>query len=138
MALNVNNKIFVIQVAIQEQKEIPVHSKKQAQIRALLFDKAFTKVPAKYSDYSNIFLAEYIAKLLEKTGMNEYVIELEKDKQPPFRPIYSLEPVELEILKIYIKINLANSFIRPSKSPIGAFILFNKKPKRSFHFCVDF
>ena len=70
---------------------------------------------------------EYIAELLENTGMNEYVIKLEEGKQPSFGPIYSLELVELETLKTYIKINLANGFIRPSKFPAG-----------SFRLCVDY
>ena len=70
--------------------------------------------------------------------MNKYAIKLEKDKQPPFRPIYSLELVELEALKTYIKTNLANNFIRPSKSPIRAPILFNKKLNRSLRLCVNY
>ena len=102
-------------VAIREQKETPVHSKKQAQIkaqiRALLFNKTPTEVPAKYSNYSNIFLVEYIAKFLENTGINEHAIELKEGKQSFFGLIYSLRPVKLEILKIYIKNNLANNFI---------------------------
>ena len=52
--------------------------------------------------------------------------------------IYSLRPVELEILKTYIKTNLANNFIRPSKSPTGAPIFFDKKPDRSFRLCVNY
>ena len=70
--------------------------------------------------------------------MNEHAIKLEEDKQLPFRPIYSLGLVELETLKTYIKNNLANGFIRPSKSSAGAFILFDKKPGRSHRLCVDY
>ena len=70
--------------------------------------------------------------------MNEHTIKLEEDKQLPFGPIYSLEPVKLETLKTYIKTNLANSFIRPSKSLAGAPILFNKKPDRSFRLYVNY
>ena len=81
---------------------------------------------------------EYIVELPENTGMNEYTIKLEKGKQPLFGPIYSLEPVELETLKIYIKTILANSFIWPSKPLAGAFILFDRKQNRSFYFCVDY
>ena len=46
--------------------------------------------------------------------------------------------MELETLKIYIKTNLANGFIRPSKSPAGALILFDKKPDGSFRLCVNY
>ena len=70
--------------------------------------------------------------------MNEYAIKLEKGKQPLFGPIYSLGPVELETLKTYIKINLANNFIRLSKSPARVPILFDQKPDGSFRFCVDY
>ena len=42
------------------------------------------------------------------------------------------------MLKAYIKNNLANGLIRPSKSPAGAFIFFNKKPNGSLRLCVDY
>ena len=94
---------------------MPVHFKRQAQIKAqveaLIFNEAPTKVSTKYSDYSNVFLVENAIELLENTGINEHTIKLEKGKHPFFRPIYSLRLVELKILKIYIKTNLANGFI---------------------------
>ena len=43
--------------------------------------------------------------------MNNYTIKLKKDKQLHFDLIYSLELIKLNILKIYIKISLTNSFI---------------------------
>ena len=142
MALDANNETFVVHVTIREQEKMPMHSKKQAQIKAqvgtLLFNKAFIEIPAEYSDYSNVFSAEYAAELLENTGINEHTIELEESKQPLFGSIYSLRLVELETLKIFIKTNLANNFIRPFKSPVGAPILFDKKPDRSFRFCVNY
>ena len=70
--------------------------------------------------------------------MNEYAIKLEEGKQPPFRPIYSLGPVELEIWKTYIKTNLANDFICPSKSLAEAPILFDKKPDGSLCLYIDY
>ena len=66
---------------------------------------------AEYSNYSNVFLAENIAKLLENYRINEHANKLEEGKQLPFESIYNLRLVELEILKNYIKTNLANSFI---------------------------
>ena len=94
---------------IEAQSRAQIQDK--AQVGALLFDKAPTKVPAEYSDYNNIFLAENTVVPPKNTGMNEHAIELEEGKQPPFGPIYSLGPLELEILKTYIKTNLANGFI---------------------------
>lgn len=48
--------------------------------------------------------------------MNDYTIELLDGKQPPYKPIYALNPVELESMKTYIKTHLQTRFIRPSKS----------------------
>ena len=137
-ALDIDSETFVVHVAIREQEKMPVLSKRQAQVGALLFDEAPTKVPAEYSDYSDVFSAENAAELPENTGMNEHAIELEEGKQPPFGSIYSLGPVELETLKTYIEINLANGFIQPSKSPARAPILFNRKPDRSLCLCMDY
>ena len=117
---------------------MPVHSKKQAQVGALLFNKALTEIPIEYSNFSNVFSMKNAAELPENTEMNKHVIELKESKQPPFGLIYSLGPVELETLKTYIKTNLANNFIRPFKSLAKALILFNKKPDGSLHFCVNY
>ena len=59
------------------------------------------------------------------------MIKLEKDKQPFYRPIYSLGPIELKTLKIYIKIYLKTGFIWLSKSFAGALILFDKQANGS-------
>ena len=91
-----------------------------------------------YSDYSNVFSAKNTAELPENTGMNEHTIELKEGKQPLFGPIYNLGPVEFETLKTYIETNLTNGFIRPSKSPARASILFDRKPDGSLHLCVDY
>ena len=85
-----------------------------------------------------MFLEELANVLLKRTGVNEHTIEWEEGKQPPYGPIYSLGPVELKTLKTYIKTNLANSFIRASKSLAGAPILFICKLDGSFCFCVDY
>ena len=91
-----------------------------------------------YSNYNNVFLAENAAKLPEIIEINKYTIKLEEDKQSSFGLTYRLKLVKLEILKTYIKTNLANSFIWSFKSPIEASILFNQKPDKSFCFYIDY
>ena len=76
--------------------------------------------------------------LSERIEFNEHVIDLEDGKQLPYGPIYSLGLVELETLKTYIKTHLKTGFIRPSKSPAGAPILFDKKSDGSLRLCVDY
>ena len=77
-------------------------------------------------DFANIFSKRFTVVLLEHTEIKTYTINLEDSKHLPYKTIYSLRPIELETLKTYIKTNLANDFIYPSKSPTDALILFNK------------
>ena len=81
---------------------------------------------------------KYVIEFLEHIKINNYAIKLEKSKQLFFRPIYSLKLVELEILKIYIKNNVANGFIESYKFLANASILFNQKPNKSFCFCINY
>ena len=46
--------------------------------------------------------------------------------------------MELETLKAYVKTNLANGYIRLSKSLPGALIFFERKLDRSLHLCVNY
>ena len=148
-ALDVNSKTFVMHMAIQEQEEMAMDPDRKAQIKtqikvqsgaqsraqsraqygvqvgAFIFDEAPTEAAAEYFNYSNNFLAENAVELPEIIGINEHTIKLKEDKQPFFGPIYSLSPVELETLKIYIETNLDNDFIRLFKSLACEPILFN-------------
>ncbi len=60
------------------------------------------------------------------------------DWQPLYSLFYSLGQVELEILKIYIKNNLVNKFIRPFKSFVRASIFFNKKLDKILRLYIDY
>ena len=106
-----------------------IYLAQEAQI-ALLLAKKLT-VLAEYADFVNIFLKESAKMLLEWIGTNEHTIKLEEGKQPLYGSINSLVSLELKIFKTYIETNLANDFIRPSKSPPGALVLFVCKPNGS-------
>lgn len=67
-------------------------------------------------------------ELLQHIGINEYAIKFVKQKVLSYRSIYSISLVEFEILKTYIKTHFKTGFLRPSKSYVGAVILFIKKP----------
>ena len=92
----------------------------------------------KYSNFADVFSLELASEFPEHTGINNHTIKLVDDWQPSYGLIYSLGPVELETLNTYIEINLANSFMRPSKSPAKTPILFDKKPNGSLQLCVDY
>ncbi len=115
-----------------------MHLSRRAQIAHLKADEAPTKVSSEYANFADVFLPKLVTELPEHTGINDYAIELMDDREPPYSSIYSLGPVELETLKAYIENNLTNGFIKPSKSPTGAPILFDKKPNGSLRLCVDY
>ena len=115
---------------------ISIHPARKAKLALLLTKKVI--VPVKYLDFADVFLKKSANILLKQTNANEYTIKLEEGKQPPYRPIYSLRPVEIETYKIYIETNLANGFIQALKSPAGALILFVRKPNSSFYLCLDY
>ncbi len=115
-----------------------MHPLKRAQIAHLKVDKVFSKVPSEYADFADIFSLKLAVELPEHTKINNHTIKLVDDWQPLYDPIYSLGPMELEILKAYIKNNLVNGFIRPFKSPAWAPIFFNKKSDDSLRLCIDY
>lgn len=95
-------------------------------------------MPAEYTNFTNIF-SKKLAKILPKqTGINKHAIKLENYKQLPYKPIYSLKPVELKILKTYIIINLGNGLIQFSKFLASVLILFVYIPNNSLYLCVDY
>ena len=123
MVPNADNEIFVMHVtALMEPTTMPIYSFCQAQITLVTSDK--TGILTKYSKFSNVFSSDSMVELPEYTGFNNHLINLLNNKQLFYGPIYSLGPVELETLKTYIKANIASSFIKSSKFPTGALILF--------------
>ena len=141
-ALDPEHETYVVHVAslssISLVASLDVHPFRRPQISGLIAKKTPTKVPTKYSDFVDIFSPNLASELPEHIEINNHAIELVDCQQPPYEPIYSLGPVELETLKAYIETNLANEFIRPSKSPAGALILFDRKSDSSLRLCVNY
>ena len=123
-------------MAVSKPSSMPIHASRQAQVASLVSEEA--NIPVEYSDFSDVFSPDSAAELPEHTGFNDHPIDLVDGKQPPYGPIYSLGPMELETLKTYIETNLASGFIRPSQSPAGAPILFIRKKDGSLRLCVDY
>jgi len=90
-----------------------------------------------YSDLEIVFHKKEADKL---PPHREYdlTIDLIPGSQLYFGPIYSLTTTEKEALKSYLDENLKKGFIRKSKSPAGAPVLFVKKHDGSLRLCVDY
>ena len=144
VALDPENETFVVHVASLSSDLSPssfplnVQPFHRPQISGLIIEEVSTKISAKYSDFADVFSPDLASELPKHIGMNDHAKKLIDGLQPPYGPIYSLRPVELEILKAHIEINLANRFIRPSKSPVGVPILFDRKSDGSFQLCIDY
>ena len=145
-ALDSESETFVIHVALLSSDVLPsfsllelnIHPFCKPQVSGLITEEAPTKIPAEYLDFADVFSLDLASELFKHTRINHHAIELVDGQQPPYGPIYSLEPVELETLKAYIETNLAKGFIRPSKSPADAPILFDQKSNSSFRLCDDY
>ena len=114
VALDPENETYVVYVAFLSSTPLAslnVYPFREPQISGLSAEKAPTRVPAKYSDFADVFSPDLATKLPEHTEIKTHAIDLEEGKQPPYGPIYSLGSVELETLKTYIKSNFANGFI---------------------------
>lgn len=135
--LDPKKEAFVVQIATITS-EMTIHLDRKAQIALLKAKKALIFVPAEYLDFADVFFEKLATVLPKHTEINTHTIDLKEGKQLPYQPIYSLGLVELETLKTYIEINLANGFIRPSKSLASAPILFDQKSDGSFWLCVDY
>lgn len=105
--------------------------------KAFLLTKKVT-IFDKYSDFSNVFLERKALVLPKQTELNKHFIKLKNDKQLPYKSIYSWSLIELETLKMCIKIYLKIRFIQPSKISISILILLNKKLDNSFYLYINY
>ena len=115
-----------------------MHPSKRAHIAHLKVDKAPAKVHSKYINFRNVFLPKLAIKLPKYMRSNNHAIKIVDNQQLFYSFIYSLSLIKLEILKIYIKNNLVNSFIKPSKFLARTLIFFNKKSDGSLKLCVNY
>ena len=135
--LDPEKEAFMVHIAIITSR-ITIHPERKAQITLLKAKKTPVLILAKYLDFANVFSKELAVVLLKHTKINTHTINLEEDKQPSYRLIYSLRPVELEILKTYIETHLKTRFIWPSKSPADTPIMFDEKLDGSLRLYVDY
>ena len=94
-------------------------------------------VPECLHDQLHVFNAANARQLMAHSE-HDHAIDIEPGKTPPNMPIYNLSARELEILKEYLETAQDKGWIRPSKSPIGAPILFAPKSDGTLRLCVDF
>ena len=94
-------------------------------------------IPEPYRDLAEVFSKKNADKLPPHRPVDCKIV-LQKDASLHYGPIYSLTEEESKFLKEYIEENLKKGFIRPSESPAGYPVLFQKKKDGSLRPCVDY
>lgn len=76
---DLENKIFVLYVAFFISFDINIYLFYRVQVALLIYNKASIAASFEYVDFADIFSSNFIAKLLEYIGINNYLINLIKD-----------------------------------------------------------
>ena len=126
---------FIFYVILVESSLPEIHPLQRAYISSVTTETV--TLPKAYKDFEDVFFAENTSHLPPHKD-HDHAIDLINGKQPPCRPIYSLSENDSSILPAYIDKNLANGFIRPSKSTSNTPILFVPKPNGVLQLCVDY
>ena len=89
-----------------------------------------------HNEYKDVF--ESMPKQLPPRREHDHAIELIPGSQPPSKSAYRLSSSELDELRKQLDTLLAHGFIRTSKSPFGAPMLFVRKKDNSMRMCIDY
>ena len=87
--------------------------------------------------YSSIFPSE-LPHTLPPSRTIDHKIELVPGATPTSKPTYPLSLTEMDELKKQLDDLILHGFIRPSKSPYGAPVLFVRKKEGDLRMCVDY
>ncbi|KAI1000788.1 hypothetical protein K3495_g7407 [Podosphaera aphanis] len=94
-------------------------------------------LPYHYHEFLDVFDRKQ-ANLLPPHRPWDHAIDLQPGNQPPVSRPYSMNRHELEALRKYLDQELAKGFIRVSRSPAVAPVLFVKKSNGDLRFCIDY
>lgn len=88
VTLALTKRAFIVYMAYFEYK-MSIHLGCKAQMAFLLVEKV--SIPKKHTNFSDIFFKKSAIVLFNCSDINKHAINLESDKQPLFKPIYSLD-----------------------------------------------
>lgn len=94
-------------------------------------------LPAEYQDLRGVF-SEEASNELPNHGTSDMKIEFKEGQEPRNTGLRPMSPAELEELRKYLEENLGKGWIRRSKSPVSAPIVFARKKDGSIRVCIDY
>ena len=104
---------------------------------SIKLEKCNLKLPPELEEFKDVF-SEASADKLPPHRPYDCQINLVENAKLFYGPIYPLTDEESNILEKYIEENLKKGFIRKSKSPAGAPILFVPKKNGELRLCQDY
>ena len=96
-----------------------------------------TTIPIEYKDLRGAF-SEEASNELPNHNMSDMKIDFKEGQEPRNTGLRPMSPMELEELRKYLEENLGKGWIRRSKSPILAPIVFARKKDGSIRVCIDY
>lgn len=127
------SELFIVNVNAKEDSEAPPSDTVAQDI-----DHRVQRI---LMDYSDVLVPDLPDELPPKRAI-DHRIETLPDQEPPFKGIYRLSTLELDELKRQLAYLLEKGFIRPSRSPYGAPVLFVRQPDGAggikMRMCVDY
>lgn len=96
--------------------------------------KVIKRVIKRYADV----MPEELPKNLPPKRSTDHTIELVPGAKPPARHPYRMAPPELAELRKQLTDLLNAGYIRPSKAPYGAPVLFQRKHDGTMRMCIDY
>jgi hypothetical protein len=87
--------------------------------------------------FPNVMLKKLPEDLPPKRRV-DHAIEVMPGVAPPAKAPYQMSHEELKELKVQLEKLLAKCYIKPSKSPYGALVLFVQKKDGTLRMCVDY
>jgi len=88
-------------------------------------------------EFSDVMLKELPHELPSRRQV-DHAIEVMPRVAPPAKAPYRMNHEELKELKVQLEELLAKGYIKPSKSPYGALVLFVHKKDGTLRMCVDY
>ena len=99
--------------------------------------KELDSIPTEYQDLHEVFSEKSSNELLSY-GISDMKIEFKEGQEPKNTGLRPMSPIELEKLRRYLEENLGKGWIRRSKSPVSAPIVFARKNDGSIRVCIDY
>lgn len=115
---------------------------KNNQTFVLFLNEIITKnskklVPVKWHYRIRMFKKDE-ADILAPYRPDDYIIDLREGEPIPWCQMYGMTREKLKALREYLDENLAKGFIRLSRSPVGASVLFVNKADGSLRLSMDY